>query len=151
MEYVPSLYPALTGYVQVRIPGGTVQKRKRAEEGLLALATAAAELFAPAIVKAVQIVVDAKLAQARTAAVGNGVPHKNGVARNGVLPVAQERVLFEMQRWNRGRGGSIYHLPKQVVAHAQSRLANSLQRNGMIALRNAEHFALTDKGRAYKK
>lgn len=113
-----------------------------------------ASMLAPAIMRAVGIAVDSRLG-ARPAKNGvNGTPRKmskRGIAKNGKLSAPQERVLKEMVHFNKGHGGSIYNLPHRTIAHAQKRLANSLVRNGMIALENDENFSLTTKGRHYFK
>ena len=120
---------------------------RKQDEVISVLANFAADLFAPAIVRAAKI-----LAQRNGAApTRNGVRRKQqGLIKNGRLTEAQERTLGEMVKFNKGRGGSIFLLPTQTTPHAQVRVAHGLERNGMIRLREGETFKLTRKARSYQ-
>jgi hypothetical protein len=130
-------------------------KTARGDEALTSLADFIASLIAPAIVRSVELAVESRLGSVVQQPAMNG--HTNGHngtstrggLKEGKLSKPQERVLKEMVHFNKGKGGSIFHLPHATIPHAQKRLANSLARNGMIVLENGEQFQVTDRARHY--
>lgn len=133
-------------------------KTVRGDQALTTLADFIASLLAPAIVRSVELAVNTRLGSAAsppavnghaTNGHANGHTKRAGLLKNGKLSKPQERVLKEMVHFNKGKGGSIFHLPHATIPHAQKRLANSLARNGMIVLENGEQFQVTDRARHY--
>jgi hypothetical protein len=117
------------------------------------IAEAAASILVPLVVRAVDVALDER--GVRQTVVKNGIHHRKhhrrhpGVVTNGHITPSQQRTLAEMGAFNKGNGGSIFLLPSssKKPPHSVARVANNLERAGMIKLLDDEQFVLTAKGK----